>query len=155
VASPDRLVALAILAFSIGYTVLAFNYQLLPFERSMSFKPNTMPLGVGGLGVLFSLAVLVMPSSGGSIPDDAVGWRRFNWPRAAAIVALMVAYAYLLRPAGFIGSTTAFLVCGAAIVGERRFAFLIPIALVAALATWFLVEKALGIYLKPWPNFIA
>ena len=153
-ARPDRLVALAVLAFSIGYSLLAFDYQLLPFERSLAFKPNTMPLGVGGLGVLFSLAVLVMPGGQGSVADDAEGWRHFDWPRAIAIVALMVAYALLLRPAGFVGSTTAFLVCGAAIVGERRFAALIPIALLAAAGTWFLVEKALGIYLKPWPDFL-
>ena len=153
-ARPDRLVALAVLAFSIGYSMLAFNYQLLPFERSLAFKPNTMPLGLGGLGVLFSLAVLIAPGGGGSIPDDAEGGRQFDWARAIAIVALMVAYALLLRPAGFVGSTTAFLVCGAVIVGERRFVVLFPVAILGAIGTWALVEKALGIYLKPWPDFI-
>ena len=152
-ARPDRLVALAVLAFSIGYSMLALNYQLLPFERSLAFKPNTMPIGLGGLGVLFSLAVLVAPG-GGRIADDAEGWRQFDWTRAIAIVALMVAYALLLRPAGFVGSTTAFLVCGAVIVGERRFAVLFAVAFLGAIGTWALVEKALGIYLKPWPDFI-
>ena len=146
--------ALAILAFSIGYSVLAFEYQLLPFERMLAFKPNTMPLGLGGLGVLFSLAVLVMPGGETGLSDDADGWRGFDWPRAVAIVALMVAYALLLRPAGYVGSTTAFLVCGAVIIGERRFAALIPIALVGAVGTWYLVDKVLGIFLKPWPAFM-
>jgi len=142
------------LAFSIGYLVLAFEYQLLPFERNLTFKPNTMPMGLGGLGVLFSLAVLIAPGGETGLSDDADGWRGFDWPRAFAVVGLMIAYAFLLRPAGFIGSTTTFLIGGAMIIGERRFPVLIPITLVVAVGTWYLVDRALGIYLKPWPSFM-
>lgn len=152
-ARPDRFVALAILVFSIAYLRLAIEYPLLPFEFNLDFRPNTMPMGLGSLGVLFSLAVLVFPGGETGLSDDADGWRDFDWLRGFAIVALVVTYALLLRPAGFIGSTTVFLVSGAVIIGERQFTVLIPVALVAAGGTWYLVDRVLGIFLKPWPAF--
>ena len=66
----------------------------------------------------------------------------------------MVAYALLLRPAGFLFSTVSFLVVGASVLGERRYLILIPVALTAAVAIWYLVQEVLGIFLRPWPFFM-
>ena len=151
---PDRLVALVILAFSIGYGMLAWDYQLLPFEQRMSFKPNTMPIGLAALGIFFSLAVLVSPGDGASgLSDDASGWRGFDWKRTIGLIVLMIVYAFLLRPAGYLLATTGFLALGGWLLGERRYHYLIPIAVTGALSTWYLVDHLLGIYMKPLPGF--
>lgn len=149
---PDRLVALLILAFSVGYAVLAVNYQLLPFERHLDFRPNTMPIGLAVLGVIFSLGVIIAPGGDSSgLARDADGWRHFDWPRTAAIVGLMVAYALLLRPLGYVVATSGFLIAGGLLLGERRRLVLAGIALTGAVSTWYLIDRVLGIYMKPWP----
>jgi len=151
---PDRIVALLILAFSLGYAVLAVNYELLPFEQHLDFRPNTMPIGLAVLGVIFSLGVIIAPGGDPSgMAKDADGWRQFDWPRTAGIVTLMIAYALLLRPLGYVVSTTAFLTIGGVLLGERRLVVLVSIALTGALSTWYLVDRVLGIYMKPWPMF--
>jgi putative tricarboxylic transport membrane protein len=149
---PDRLVALCILAFSIGYGMLALDYQLLPFEQRMPFKPNTMPIGLAALGIFFSLAVILFPGGASSgLASDADGWKDFDWMRTWGLVALMVVYAMLLRPAGYVVATTGFLAGGAILLGERRYVVLLPVALIGAFGTWYLVDSVLGIYMKPWP----
>jgi putative tricarboxylic transport membrane protein len=60
----------------------------------------------------------------------------------------------LLRPAGFLFSTTAFLAVGAILLGERKLHILLPIALIAAGSVWYLVQEVLGIFLRPWPFFL-
>lgn len=149
---PDRIVALFVLAFSVGYGYLAWTYPLLPFERFLAFRPNTMPIGLSGLGVFFSLAVLIAPGGGPTgLSGEADGWRALDWRRFAGIVVAMVLYALALRPLGYLASTTAFIVAGAIILGERRVFVLLAIALAAAGSTWWLVDRVLGVFLKPWP----
>ncbi|HBZ91703.1 MAG TPA: hypothetical protein DEO34_05145 [Gammaproteobacteria bacterium] len=100
----DRYIALALLAFSVGYGYLAWVHPLLPFEARMPFKPNTMPLGLATLGILFSSLLLLMPNSDGP-SKDVDGWRSFAWKEAALLIGLAIAYAIVLRPFGFIVST--------------------------------------------------
>ena len=73
--------------------------------------------------------------------------------QALSLLALMVAYAMMLRPLGFLGSTTAFLVLGAVILGERKLYILIPVAAIATGSIWYLVQEVLGIFLRPLPSF--
>ncbi|MEM7194063.1 MAG: tripartite tricarboxylate transporter TctB family protein [Pseudomonadota bacterium] len=152
---PDRYVALGILAFSIGYGYLAWNFPLLPFERHQAFRPNVMPIGLAAFGIFFSLAVLFRPGGDETgLSGDAAGWRFFSWRPFCAILALMVIYIVLLRPAGFLLSTTLFLFGGGVVLGERRWILLSFIAFTAAIASWFLVDRALGIFLRPLPEFL-
>lgn len=149
----DRIVALAILAFSVGYGYLAWIHPLLPFEQRMPFKPNTLPLGLAVLGIVFSLATLLFESSD-ELPDEAQGWRQFDWMRMSILVGLMVAYALLLRPLGYIPSTIAFLVIGGMVLGERNKVTLTIVAAIVACGTWYIVQQGLGIYLVPLPAFL-
>ena len=66
----------------------------------------------------------------------------------------MVAYALLLRPAGFLLSTTVFLFAGSFILGERKLHVMLPVALIASGSIWHLVQEVLGIFLRPWPIII-
>ena len=149
----DRWVALFMLAFSVGYGYLAWVHPLLPFEARMPFKPNTLPLGLAVLGVVFSIATLLF-ESGEELADDVKDWRTFDWTRTAALVGLMVAYALLLRPLGYVPSTSLFLIVGGLVLGERNYALLTFVAIAVSVSTWYLVQQVLGIYLVPWPAFM-
>lgn len=78
----------------------------------------------------------------------------YNIGQAALLLGLMVAYALLLRPAGFLLSTSGFLIVGAMILGERKLWILIPVAAFATGVVWYLVEGVLGIFLRPLPFFL-
>ncbi len=156
----DRVVAIFILLFCLGYAWLAFDYQLLPFEKNMVFKPNTLPLGLAAIGVILSLAIAIAPRpKETSVLDESTVDRRdperdekkYDYIRPVSLVILMIVYALTLRPVGFVLTTSGFLCAGALILGERRFHFLIPIACGSAFSIWYLVQELLGIYMNPWP----
>ncbi|MEA3291885.1 MAG: tripartite tricarboxylate transporter TctB family protein [Pseudomonadota bacterium] len=157
----DRVVALAILVFSIVYAWQAFNYELLPFERNQPFKPNTMPIGLAVVAIVLSLAVLFWPArKDSSVLDESTvdmvageeeETKHYDKVRPVILVVLMILYALALRPLGFVGSTTGFLIISAMVLGERKFHVLVPIALVGAFFIWYVVQEMLGIYMNPWP----
>ena len=156
----DRAVAFVILLFSSGYAWLAFKYELLPFERNMDFKPNTMPLGLAAIGIVLSLAILFAPRPKESsvLDESTVDERDLSEPakeydrvRPILLVVLMIFYALLLRPAGFIIATSGFLIFSAIILGERKLHILLSVAIGSSVLIWYLVQELLGIYLNPWP----
>lgn len=150
----DRYIALALLVFSIGYGYLAWTHPLLPFEARMPFKPNTLPLGLSGLGILFSSLILLLPKAD-DVSTDAVGYQHFAWGQAFTLIGMMVAYALLLRPIGFIASTTVFIVASAWLLGETKHARSFLIGLIASGVIWYLVDSLLGIYLVALPAAFA
>jgi len=151
----ERLVALAFLAFCCGYAWLAWNYPLLPFERHMPFKPNTLPMGLSVLGIILSLAVLLQPGHRDPAEPEAgviaTAGRERNWIHPLSLIVLMVGYALTLRPMGFILTTSAFLIIGSTVLGERKLYILVPVALGTAFTIWYVTQQLLGIYLNPWP----
>ena len=120
----------------------------------MPFKPNTLPIGLAGLGVLFSSLIILLPKMD-DLSKDAEGYRGFAWGQALILVAMMVAYALLLRPLGFIASTTLFIVAAAWLLGETRHGRSFTIGLIASGLIWYLVDNLLGIYLVALPAFLA
>ena len=81
--------------------------------------------------------------------------RLFDFPRfQLLLLGLMVFYALALRPFGFLAATTLFLVGGSAVLGERKWYVMIPVALIATGAVWYLVQQVLGIFLRPFPYFM-
>ena len=156
----DRGIAAIFLVICIVYGYTAFvtmQDELLPFEMNMAFLPNTMPKVLSVVGAIVALVILVTSGSGGDTTGQ-LDFSKLKWPHIAQAVGLlvaMVAYALLLRPLGFIASTSLFLICSSVLLGERKFQVLIPVALIAAFAIWFLVERLLDIVLKPWPWFIS
>ena len=80
--------------------------------------------------------------------------RQYKLAQAIFLLGLMIAYALLLRPIGFIAATTLFLAGGGMILGERNYKLLLPIAIFTAFLIWYLVQELLGIFLRPWPWFI-
>ena len=66
----------------------------------------------------------------------------------------MIAYALCLRPLGFLISTSALLILGSFILGERKWHIMLPVALTAAVSVWYLVQVVLGIYMRPLPGIL-
>ena len=154
----DRWIALIILVISLIYGYAAFHYPLLPFERGMSFLPNTQPMALSVLGVVVALIILFSPKARSDEEGlggiDLAQVRQFKIGQTLGLVAAMVLYAVLLRPIGFLAATSLFIAGSGMVLGERKFHVLIPIALVTAMVIWYLVQETLGIYLRPWPWFV-
>jgi len=157
----DRWIALVILGISLAYGYTAFftmDVGLPPFMMRNPIWPSTFPKVLSVMAILTALVILLgLEKTPADQPAPDMDYRRlkdYNLGQALALLALMVAYALLLRPAGFLLSTLGFLTFGAAILGERKLYILIPVAALATGIVWYLVQGVLGIFLRPWPFFL-
>lgn len=158
----DRWIALVFVAFSCVYGYAAFftmDQLLPPILQRNPIWPSTFPKLLSVLGVIVGLIVLFSPKpvadKDAKPKDGAIDISRlgdYHVGQAVALVCLMLAYAFTLRPFGFFASTILFLVVGAAILGERKFHVLVPVAVIATGSIWYLVQEVLGIFLRPWPT---
>ena len=157
----DRWIALVILlvAMAYGYAAYFTMDQLLPpFMQRNPVWPSTFPKVLSVMAIVLSLILLLgleKPADGIKTPD--IDYRRlgdYKIGQALILLGLMVAYALLLRPIGFLASTSLFLILGAVTLGERKLVVLIPVAALATFAVWYLVEGVLGIFLRPLPLFM-
>ena len=160
--SINRWVALGLLAFSSGYGYLAFTYRILPFERFLAMKPNTLPIGLAVAGMICSIALLLMPEgqyseSGeektvlGSDHKYLESPGDYEWGKGVALLILAVVYALSLRQAGFLLSTSMFLIIGGIMLGERKYWILVPVSCFASFLVWYLVDEVLTIFMRPLP----
>ncbi len=156
----DKWIAVLFLLFSLIYGYTAFTYELLPFERNMTFLPNTMPMVLSVLGIILAMVLIFAPAAA---PDsgeeqgniDVSNLRQYKLGQALALLVAMVLYALALRPIGFIAATIMFLAGCSFVLGERRYLVMLPIAVTGAFVIWYLVQELLGIFLRPWPGFIS
>lgn len=156
----DRWVSFVILCAALAYGYAAFftiDASLPPFMQRNPIWPSTFPKVLAVLTVLTSLAILLgLEKSPETEKEPEIDYRRlgdYHLGQALTLLGLMVAYALLLRPAGFLFATFAFLSCGAFTLGERKFHVLLPVAALASFVVWYLVDEVLGIFLRPWPFF--
>ena len=157
----DRWIALIFVAFCCVYGYAAFftmDGLLPPFMQRNPVWPSTFPKVLAVLGVLIGLIVLLGLEPGGAEEKEPsatdINYRRlqdYKLGQALMLLGLMVAYALLLRPAGFLLATTLFLVLGSATLGERKWHVMLPVSLLATGAVWYLVQEVLGIFLRPLP----
>ena len=157
----DRWIALAFVALCCVYGYAAFftmDDSLPPILRRNPVWPSTFPKILSVAGILVGLVVLfsARPAAkpGTAKGDGTIDLSRlgdYHVGQAVALVGLMLAYALALRPVGFLGATTLFLVLGSAILGERKLHVMIPVSAAAAGSIWYLVQEVLGIFLRPWP----
>ena len=155
----DRWIALCLLGLCIlyGYTAwFTMDASLAPFMRRNPIWPSTFPKVLSVLGISASFIILIGLEKG----EEKIGeidHRRLSdyfLGQAVVLLGLMVVYALCLRPLGFLFSTSAFLIAGSFILGERKLHVMIPVALIATGAVWYLVQEVLGIFLRPLPIFV-
>ena len=156
----DRWLALGILGICLIYGYAAWftmDADMPRFMQRNPIWPSTFPKALSIAGILCALWVLLFQKPLPEPGEDDVDYRKilsYDWKSALALIVLMLVYAAALRPAGFIGSTVAFLVIGAWILGERRIHVSALVALIAAGGIWYLVSEVLGIFLRPLPAFL-
>lgn len=156
----DRWIALVILCITLVYGYTAFfsmDAVLPPFMRHEMVWPSSFPKVLSVAACITALVILLgLEKPGKKASDPDVDYRRltdYHWRQALCLLALMVAYALFLRPLGFIAATTGFLIFSSLVLGERNLYRLLPITVAAAFIIWLLVDKILGIFLRPWPWF--
>ena len=153
----DRWIALVLLGICLAYGYAAWftmDANLAPFMRRNPIWPSTFPKVLSVLGIIATLVILLGLEK--EEPKEAdIDYRRlgqYNLGQAILLLALMVAYALCLRPLGFLISTSALLILGSFILGERKWHVMLPVALIATGAVWYLVQEVLGIYMRPLPG---
>ena len=155
----DRWIALVLLGICLAYGYAAWftmDANLAPFMRRNPIWPSTFPKLLSVLGIIAALFILLGFEK--AKPAEAeIDYRRltdYHLGQAILLLGLMVAYALLLRPAGFLVSTSGFLILGAFILGERKWHIMLPVGLIAAFGVWYLVQEVLGIYMRPLPGIL-
>ncbi len=155
----DRWIALILLGICLAYGYTAWfmmDAGLAPFMRRAPIWPSSFPKVLSVLAII-SCLIILLGFEKGEPKIGEIDYRRlgdYHIGQAMLLLALMVAYALLLRPFGFLGSTMGFLVIGSAILGERRWIIMIAVAAIATFIVWYLVQQVLGIYLRPLPGFL-
>lgn len=155
----DRWIALVLLGVCVtyGYTAwFTMDGSLAPFMKSNPIWPSTFPKVLSMFGII-CLLIILLGFEKSEAKEAEIDYRRlteYKLGQAILLLGLMAAHALMLRPAGFIFSTSGFLILGSFILGERKFQFMVPIALVATFSVWYLVQEVLGIHLRPLPGFI-
>lgn len=155
----DRWIALVLLGICLIYGYAAWftmDDNLAPFMRRNPIWPSTFPKLLSVLGIAASLVILLGFEK--SEPKEAeIDYRRlreYKLGQALMLLGLMVAYAFCLRPVGFLISTSSFLFLGAFILGERKYLVMIAISATAAFVVWYLVQEVLGIFMRPLPGIL-
>ena len=157
----DRWIALVLLGVCLAYGYAAWftmDGNLAPFMKRNPIWPSTFPKVLSVLGILTTTVILLGFEKSSTEPKEAdIDYRRlgdYHLGQAIMLLTLMVLYALCLRPLGFLISTSAFLILGSYILGERKWHFMLPIAVFATFVVWYLVQEVLGIYMRPLPGFL-
>ena len=156
----DRWIAIVILVVCIAYGYTAFftmDELLPPIMRRSPIWPSSFPkvLAVGGIVLSMAIIFGIEKTAGAGQNDiDVTRLGQYKFGQALMLLGLMVAYALLLRPLGFLASTFAFLFLGSFLLGERRLLLMATVSAIAAGFIWYLVNEVLGIFLSPLPLFL-
>ncbi len=156
----DRWIAIVILTVCLVYGYTAFftmDGLLPPIMQRSPIWPSSFPkvLAVGGIVLSLAIVFGAERSAGSKQQDiDLSRLGQYHYGQALCLLGLMVAYALLLRPLGFLASTVLFLSAGSFVLGERRFVLMGTVAAIATLSIWYLVNEVLGIFLSPLPTFL-
>ncbi len=154
----DRWIAFIILLICLayGYTAYFAMDDLLPpiLKRSPvwpSSFPKVLSVGAIALALIIVLGLEKAPEKDKTGEITLSNLKQYNYGQALILIGLMIAYALLLRPLGFLASTFLFLVLGSFALGERRYVVMAVVSAIAAGGIWYLVDSVLGIFLRPLP----
>tara|TARA_B100000989_G_scaffold120961_1_gene89259 strand:+ start:377 stop:799 length:423 start_codon:yes stop_codon:yes gene_type:complete len=132
--------------------------NLLPFEKNMTVLPNSLPKVISIFGIIISTFLILKKEEHNSEENiSSINLKNvfnFYYGKALSIILLMIIYTLCLRPVGFILSSVLFLFLASFILGERSFIKLAIICLSGTSIIWLLLEKVLGIYMRPFPYIL-
>ena len=157
----EKFLALIILIICILYAYTSFitmQANLLPFEKNMTVLPNSLPKVISIFGIIISTFLILKKEEHNSEENvSSINLKNvfnFYYGKALSIILLMIIYTLCLRPVGFILSSVLFLFLASFILGERSYIKLAIICLLGTSIIWLLLEKVLGIYMRPFPYIL-
>ena len=157
----EKFLALIILIICILYAYTSFitmQANLLPFEKNMTVLPNSLPKVISIFGIIISTFLILKKEERNSEESISLinlkNVFNFYYGKALSIILLMIIYTLCLRPVGFILSSVLFLFLASFILGERSYIKLAIICLLGTSIIWLLLEKVLGIYMRPFPYIL-
>lgn len=139
----DRFFGLVMILVALAYVASAFQIQSGFLSDPVGSK--TFPLVIAGVAILCSLIIVLRP-------DPVDDWPRMQtWVALGIAVIVLVAYAYILKPLGFLIPTAlAAGILSYQIAGRPVFAALAGLGL--SLGLFALFRYALGLGLQPLPH---
>lgn len=139
----DRVFGLVVVFGALAYIAGAFQIQASFMSDPVGSK--TFPIMLGSVALLCGLTMVVRP-------DEEPDWPHLStlWHIGIAI-AVMVAYAYTLKPLGFLLPTA---VCAAVLSYQisPRLAPSVATGLGLSGGLFVIFKFALGLGLQPWPK---
>ena len=153
--------ALSVVVVGAGFFILIF--AAMAQERAAVFDavgPFGFARVVGGAFVLFGTILMIrqIRAARSGLPPEAVAAGSEDEPghpasarRATAMIVATFAYPILMAPLGYVLTTIGFVVGGMAILSERSWKWIIPIALVYSLGTFYVFASLLRVPLPAGP----
>jgi putative tricarboxylic transport membrane protein len=130
--------------------VLLWQALIVPGEVSDASGPKFMPVVVAVLWLVLSAAYAlthVRNAIRGEASDDVTKFDHI--PQVGMVMAILVAYAYILQPVGYLLATTALVWATSRVMGSRSWLRDLIVAIGLTVVVYFVFSRALGIYLPP------
>lgn len=141
----ETYIALLCLAFCAFYGVSASSIDVFGGEEAMTSR--TFPYLLTAVGAACSLTILISALRERSASRSGTTHAVHHWRACAGLVGLALVYTFLLTRVGFVVSTAGFLFAGIVFLGERRWRFVVPAAILPPVIFWLLLELGLDIRL--------
>ncbi len=141
----QRIGGLLFVAFSLAYGWFARDIPSLPVDAVEAMSARTLPFVLAAVGTLLGVAMVLAPAP----PDADLAGRSRRWGPVLALLVSVSMYAALLPWLGFLLATSAFLVAGFVLLGERRPWLLLLGSLPLVGLLWLVLSVGLGVYLAP------
>jgi putative tricarboxylic transport membrane protein len=142
----DRFGGLLFLLLSVTYGYYAADIPLLPGDRFEPFHAQTLPYWLSGLGIIFSVLLIILKSDPTS-ENDAIS--NSNLVLMLGLMAFTFAFSVALPWLGFPVTTSIFLASSYWLLGERRPKMLLFASVPFALVFWLLLTQVLDVYIAP------
>ncbi|MFT7178462.1 MAG: putative tricarboxylic transport membrane protein [Oceanospirillaceae bacterium] len=142
----DRFGGLLFLLLSITYGYYAADIPLLPGDKFEPFHAQTMPYWLSGLGVIFSILLIVLKPAP-TIESESIS--NSNLVLMLGLMAFTFVFSVALPWLGFPITTSIFLASSYWLLGERRPKMLVFASVPFALVFWLLLTQVLDVYIAP------
>jgi putative tricarboxylic transport membrane protein len=147
--SPWAAVALSVgLLLLVG--VLLWQALIIPGEVSDAAGPKLMPVVVAVLWLVLSAvyaATHLRDALRSEASEDVTRFDRI--PQVVLIMAILIAYAYLLQPVGYLITTILLVWSTSRVMGSRSWLRDLIVAVGLTAVVYLVFSRALGIYLPP------
>ncbi len=100
----------------------------------------------GLLMALFSLAIMIAGVTEGGATLGSL-WAGTRWTKPLTVIACLAAFAVLLEPLGFLLAAIPLMLLLLRVIDPVRWTLAVPLAVLAPLATWWVLKHALAIQL--------